>query len=217
MISSWSANSGYVNIDYVFLSSLKHNPPPSLVVSYDITCQWSIKLGNRLDIYPSDLVSSSSNLDMQFLVLKFHLPAHIPKCQANYSFNFTPFVGGQMARPWNVAGQKPMWWLQVQKRWAWVHAATCLMTILGIIIGGKSPKWVFVTRYCLFIMKSRIFCSWNICAEMWSYRRSGRVCQLFYWIRCSSTRRLNQGLDCPLPSIGKRLKEAQSIQEGKLG
>jgi hypothetical protein len=41
----------------------------------------------------SDLVSSSPNLDMRFLVPKFHLPAHIPKCQADYSFNFTPFVG----------------------------------------------------------------------------------------------------------------------------
>jgi hypothetical protein len=87
------ANSRYVNIDYIFLSSLLRNPPPSLVISYDIACQWSIKLDNRLHIYPSNLVASSPNLDMRFLVPKFHLPAHIPKCQADYSFNFTPFVG----------------------------------------------------------------------------------------------------------------------------
>ena len=30
---------------------------------------------------------------MRFLIPKFHLPAHIQKCQADYSFNFSPFVG----------------------------------------------------------------------------------------------------------------------------
>jgi hypothetical protein len=34
-----------------------------------------------------------------------------------------------------------------------------LMTILGIIIGGKLPKWVLVTRYCLFVTKPKIFFS----------------------------------------------------------
>jgi Kyakuja-Dileera-Zisupton transposase len=86
-------NFRYVNIDYIFLSSLKHNPPPSVVVSYDIACQWSVKLYDRCDIYPPDLVSNAPNLDMRFLVPKFHLPAHVQKCQADYSFNWTPFVG----------------------------------------------------------------------------------------------------------------------------
>ena len=44
-------------------------------------------------LYPSDLVSSSSNLNMWFFVPKFHLPTHIPKCQADYSFNLTLFIG----------------------------------------------------------------------------------------------------------------------------
>jgi hypothetical protein len=64
-----------------------------VVVSYDIACQWSVKLHDRCNIYPPDLVSNSPALDMRFLVPKFHLPAHIQKCQAEYSFNLTPFVG----------------------------------------------------------------------------------------------------------------------------
>ena len=30
---------------------------------------------------------------MRFLIPKFHLPAHILKCRADYSFNLTPCVG----------------------------------------------------------------------------------------------------------------------------
>jgi hypothetical protein len=65
-------------------------------------------------------------------------------------------LGGPMAKPLNAAGRKPTRWLRAQRRWARVHAVTRLMTILGIIIGGKLPKWVFIIRYCLFIMKSKI-------------------------------------------------------------
>ena len=63
------------------------------MVSYDIACQWSVKLPHRCTIYPPDLVSDLPDLAMRFFVPKFHLPAHISKCQAEYSFNLTPFVG----------------------------------------------------------------------------------------------------------------------------
>lgn len=33
------------------------------------------------------------NTDVTFFVPKFHLPAHIEKCQTTYSFNFRPGVG----------------------------------------------------------------------------------------------------------------------------
>jgi hypothetical protein len=126
-------------------------------------------------------------------------------------------LGGLTVRPLNVAGRKPMRWLRAQKKWAQVHDVTHLMTILGIIIGEKLPEWVLVLRYCFFVMKSKILCSWNVCAEVWrSYWRSCGVCQRVYWIRCGFTTCVNQGLDCPLPSLGKRSKEAKSVQEGKL-
>lgn len=68
-------------------------------------------------------------------------------------------LGGLTARPRNVAGRKPTQWLRAQERWVLVHAVIRLMTILGIIIGGKLPKWVIIIRYCLFVMKSKILCS----------------------------------------------------------
>lgn len=84
--------SSYVNMDYLFLSSLRNNPVPSLVVSYDIACQWSKKLHTRCSVYPPNEISQN-NPDITFLVPKFHLPAHIEQCQIDYSFNLIPGMG----------------------------------------------------------------------------------------------------------------------------
>lgn len=81
-------------MDYFFLSSLRRSPlPPRIVVSYDIACQWSRNLLERCEMYPPNALSISNNLDLVFLVPKFHLPAHISRCQIDYSFNLTPHVG----------------------------------------------------------------------------------------------------------------------------
>ncbi|KAF9523674.1 hypothetical protein CPB83DRAFT_898542 [Crepidotus variabilis] len=82
----------YLNMDYLFLRSLQHNPPSQVVVSYDIACQWSKNLTSRCEEYPPSLISTN-NLVLDFLVPKFHLPAHIDKCQAAYSFNYIPGMG----------------------------------------------------------------------------------------------------------------------------
>ncbi|KAF8814361.1 hypothetical protein BYT27DRAFT_7219865 [Phlegmacium glaucopus] len=82
----------YVNMDYFFLSSLKSNIPERLVVSYDIACQWSRNLPSRCGLYPPNPISSGE-IDVTYLVPKFHLPAHVAKCQIDYSFNLVPGVG----------------------------------------------------------------------------------------------------------------------------
>lgn len=80
-------------MDYFFLSSLRQAAPTRLIVSYDIACQWSKRLGERCALYGTGAVALLSQHQIQYLVPKFHLPAHIPYCQAHYSFNFTPHVG----------------------------------------------------------------------------------------------------------------------------
>ena len=81
-------------MDYFFLSSLRQATPTWLVVSYDIACQWSKRLGERCALYGTEAVALLSQYPkIQYLVPKFHLPVHIPHCQAHYSFNFTPHVG----------------------------------------------------------------------------------------------------------------------------
>ncbi|KAG1724893.1 uncharacterized protein EDB91DRAFT_1087320 [Suillus paluster] len=63
----------YINMDYLFFSSLRDNSVKMLNVSYDIA------------YYLSKVI--------HFFVPKFHLPAHVAKCQTIFSFNFTRFVG----------------------------------------------------------------------------------------------------------------------------
>ncbi|KAF8958754.1 hypothetical protein BDZ97DRAFT_1668023 [Flammula alnicola] len=84
----------YVNMDYLFCSSVELEELVEVVISYDIACQWSINLWERLKIYPSWMrVNHDSSTSYRFLVPKFHLPAHVLKCQTKYSFNFNPKVG----------------------------------------------------------------------------------------------------------------------------
>ncbi len=81
-------------MDYLFFSSLRDSTVKRLVVSYDIAFQWSRNLILRSKTYPSELVGTrATNLNVTFLVPKFHLYAHRTECQINYSFNLTPGVG----------------------------------------------------------------------------------------------------------------------------
>ncbi|KAG9218393.1 hypothetical protein CCMSSC00406_0010409 [Pleurotus cornucopiae] len=81
-------------MDYLYFSSIKNHSPSTLVVSYDIACQWSRNLLLRSTTYPSELVGTrATDLRLTFLVPKFHLYAHRTECQINYSFNLTPGVG----------------------------------------------------------------------------------------------------------------------------
>lgn len=65
----------------------------TIVASYDIVCQWSVHIWERMEALPSRLQINREGKTFTFLIPKFHLPAHIEKCQTSYSFNFTPGVG----------------------------------------------------------------------------------------------------------------------------
>ena len=43
--------------------------------------------------FPESWRNNMSEVDIQFLVPKFHLPAHIESCHRSFSFNFARFVG----------------------------------------------------------------------------------------------------------------------------
>ena len=43
--------------------------------------------------FPESWHINMSEVDIQFLVPKFHLPAHIESCHQSFSFNFAHFVG----------------------------------------------------------------------------------------------------------------------------
>ncbi|KAH7918603.1 hypothetical protein BV22DRAFT_1024324 [Leucogyrophana mollusca] len=84
----------YSNMDYLFFSALRGSPLNVLNVSYDIACQWHKKLWSRMNHIPSHLhLSNCPEKLIRYFVPKFHLPAHILKCQTMFSFNFSSHVG----------------------------------------------------------------------------------------------------------------------------
>ncbi|KIK34019.1 hypothetical protein CY34DRAFT_18005 [Suillus luteus UH-Slu-Lm8-n1] len=83
----------YINIDYLFFSTLRNNCHNVLNMSYDIACQWHKNLQSRMELLPKSHHLSYLRIFIRFFVPKFHLPAHIKKCQTMFSFNFTHFVG----------------------------------------------------------------------------------------------------------------------------
>ncbi|KAF9778389.1 hypothetical protein BJ322DRAFT_1014720, partial [Thelephora terrestris] len=82
-----------VNMDYIFLSTLKDEGIKTIKVSYDIACRWSIKLRQRIESYSEDLQFPEDKFTLEFFIPKFHLPAHGSSCHTKYSFNYRPGVG----------------------------------------------------------------------------------------------------------------------------
>jgi hypothetical protein len=83
----------YANMDFLFLSTLHGRSVDMLNISYDIACQWHKNLWARMSSMPPNLHLDHLSKFIRFFVPKFHLPAHIRKCQTTFSFNFSKNVG----------------------------------------------------------------------------------------------------------------------------
>ncbi|KAG1884889.1 hypothetical protein F4604DRAFT_1878458 [Suillus subluteus] len=87
----------YINMDYLLFSTLQQTHDVMVLnISYDIACQWSKNLWDRMSRYPSAIhfdLSNKTVLFILFLVPKFHLPAHIAACQITFSYNLVKGVG----------------------------------------------------------------------------------------------------------------------------
>jgi Kyakuja-Dileera-Zisupton transposase len=95
-------------MDFIVFHSLIGFKNELLVFSYDIACQWSRKLSERLVQLPDEMKLSDKQLRLlRFAIPKFHISAHGPDCQSNFSFNFQPY----MAR---TDGEDPeRWWAHI--------------------------------------------------------------------------------------------------------
>ena len=81
----------YINTDYVVASVMKELAVHKVIISYDIACKWSIHHLERISDNHPDL--NVDDLEISYLVPKFHLPAHGTSCQTDYSFNYAKGVG----------------------------------------------------------------------------------------------------------------------------
>ncbi|KAG9218105.1 hypothetical protein CCMSSC00406_0010126 [Pleurotus cornucopiae] len=99
----------YANMDYAFASLMRHHKPEvGIVVSYDIACQWSKSILERLKKLPSLVRLNLIAQLIRFAVPKLHIHSHTRHCQENYSLNYLPGVGrtdGEgIERPWANIG-----------------------------------------------------------------------------------------------------------------
>lgn len=83
----------YSNTDYVVVRSTSHNPETKKVASYDIMCQWSVNLQNRLKDFPFKYAERLDRQIVARVVPKFHLAAHKEQCRIDFSLNYEPGVG----------------------------------------------------------------------------------------------------------------------------
>lgn len=85
-------HASYCNMDFIMhwgvvifgLTLLK-----TFFISYDIACQWSIHFIERLKEMNVTSPFLQPGVEMRYVVPKFHLPAHIAKCQTQFAFMFT--------------------------------------------------------------------------------------------------------------------------------
>ena len=103
-----NVTSRYINTNYIIASYLDCCKVRHIKISYDIACQWSINLRSRFTTCHGDVDLTA--LSLTYLIPKFHLPAHGPKCQVQYSFNHTHGVG-------RTHGET------VEQEWAYINLA----------------------------------------------------------------------------------------------
>jgi hypothetical protein len=66
----------------------------SLVFSYDIVCQWSWNLRDRVRQLPPHIrVEDSLLAGSKYVLSKFHIFNHSPRCQINYLLNYLKWSG----------------------------------------------------------------------------------------------------------------------------
>lgn len=106
----------YSNMDYIFWSAVNSYRGRQITVSYDIMCQWYRNLLKRNANLPELL----RRLDfvLRYVIPKFHISAHGPKCQTIFSFNFLPF----MAR---TDGEN------IERGWAWMNPVSLSTQEMG--------------------------------------------------------------------------------------
>ena len=105
-------------MDYLFFSSVANTNFDRLIMSYDITCQWSVHLWERMRSYPHRIQINTERKTIIFLVPKFHLPAHIAACQTVFSFNLTRGVS-------RTDGEAP------ERRWANINPVAAQTKQMG--------------------------------------------------------------------------------------
>ncbi|KAF7317925.1 CxC2 domain-containing protein [Mycena kentingensis (nom. inval.)] len=92
----------YANMDYIFVSFMRHLLPILwLVVSYDIACQWSKHLRERLANLPASgrLMAILKIVELaRFVIPKMHIKGHVILCQLLFAIAASTRASGPGSR-----------------------------------------------------------------------------------------------------------------------
>ncbi|KAJ7096584.1 hypothetical protein B0H15DRAFT_773847, partial [Mycena belliarum] len=99
----------YANMDYVLASFLRHiSRCLTKFLSYDICCQWSKYLIDRLKALPPHIRLTLVLALVRFVIPKLHIYGHKLLCRLYFSLNYTPGAartdGEGIERPWANIG-----------------------------------------------------------------------------------------------------------------
>lgn len=113
----------YANMDFIVWYSLLGAIISTLVLSYDIVCQWSRNLVKRHSQLP-DAMRLPANIlsSILYFIPKFHIYGHGEKCQYIFSFNWQKWTA-------RTNGEEP-------ERW-WAHINPISMSTKEMSPGGR--------------------------------------------------------------------------------
>ncbi|KAF7300659.1 TY3B-TY3B protein [Mycena chlorophos] len=83
----------YCNIDFIFFSAVMSLIFLWLTVSYDIACQWKIRLAERMKTLPPAMRIDLQTHHLQFGLPVWHADAHEEDCRDEHSLNLQDGVG----------------------------------------------------------------------------------------------------------------------------
>ncbi|KAF7347975.1 CxC2 domain-containing protein [Mycena sanguinolenta] len=108
-VADLQAGEKYGNMDYVVASAWRHFISLLFfLLSYNIMCQWSKKLKERLKKLPPALRLQLALFVVKFMILKLHILGHLRVCRELFSLLFTPGSGQSdmegIERIWSSSG-----------------------------------------------------------------------------------------------------------------
>ncbi|KAI9069581.1 hypothetical protein FKP32DRAFT_1608330 [Trametes sanguinea] len=95
----------YVNMDYIFVSAMREYLIVNKLVSYDIACQWSKHLLERIANFPSHIQLDIPEGSITYVIPKLHFRSHVQQGHSPYSLNYRRGCGQN-----DGEGIERRWW-----------------------------------------------------------------------------------------------------------
>lgn len=77
-------------MDYIFVSSMLSDLVTKKLITYDIACQWSVHLVDRINAFPPHLQIELPEDDIAYGIPKLHFDSHKKIDHSKFSLNYKP-------------------------------------------------------------------------------------------------------------------------------